>query len=124
MCVPVRREGISLGAKRVGAGLRQHVARELAKAGTVAGLILSAKPQLPFLAGTFLVHLAAPAWPAKTGTVLGRMGAGLWPPGSLPLTFLFGRNLVSHLLCGTVRKITPVGIGTRVQTGLRHPPVS
>lgn len=111
MCVPTRRESISLGAKGDGTGLSQHVARQPAKAGTVAGLFLSPKSQPPFLARSLLVHLAASAWPAKTGTILGRMGAGLRPAGSLPLTFLLGCNLVSHLLCGTVWKIPLLALG-------------
>lgn len=70
----VRREGISLGAKEDGVCLSQHIPREPAKAGTVAGLFLSAKPQALFLPMSLLFHLTAPAWPAKTGTVQGRMG--------------------------------------------------
>lgn len=77
VCVLVRREGISQGAKEDGAHLSQHISREPAEAGTVAGLFLSAKPQPPFLPVSLLVYLTAPAWPAKTGTILGRMGVGL-----------------------------------------------
>lgn len=73
----MRREGISQGAKEDGAHLSQHISREPAEAGTVAGLFLSAKPQPPFLPMSLLVYLTAPAWPAKTGTILGRTGVGL-----------------------------------------------
>lgn len=73
----VRREGISLDAKENGVRLSQHIPGEPAKAGTVAGLFLSAKPQALFLPMSLLVHLTAPAWPSKIGTVLGRMGVGL-----------------------------------------------
>lgn len=77
MCVLVRREGISPFAKENGVCLSQHIPREPAKAGTLAGLFLSAKPQPLFLPVSLLVHLTAPAWPAKSGTILGRMGVRL-----------------------------------------------
>lgn len=60
VCVLVRREGISLDAKEDGVRLRQHIPREPAKAGTVAGLFLSAKPHPLFLPVSLLVHLTAP----------------------------------------------------------------
>lgn len=107
----VRREGISLGALEDGVCLSQHIPREPAKAGTLAGLFLSAKPQPLSLPVSLLVRLTALARLAKSGTIQGRTGVGLWLPVSFPLTFLISCKLVSLLLCGTDHKRNPVSAG-------------